>query len=434
MKVPCVTLMLAALIGQTQAWAQQSIRIESTLAVERRIPIAVPACAALPGQDDLGEELAAVITDDLRFSGYCTLLERDQYPPNFLVFTADPTKIDFEQWRKTGIEFLVYAFVTRSRGRISAQCRLFDVLSGRQVVGQRLETDRKWLRALAHKFSDEIVRYLTGVPGIASSQICFSVGEPGKKEIYVADYDGANLTRVTRHNSISVTPALSPDSTQIAYISYKTRNPFLYIVDLPTGRSRTLSKRVGLNALPAWAPDGKTLAIVLSKDGNPEIYLVNVDGSGLRRLTYGRSVDSSPTFHPSGAEIAFISDRAGTAQIYAVAVDGSNLRRLSFQGGRAYDPAWSPDGKAIAYVVEKAGAGLEIYVMNPDGTNARPLTDSPGGNEAPSWSPDSRHIVFATTRRGRSELWTVNIETGEQDPIPLLTSPCQGPSWGPRRP
>ena len=100
-----------------------------------------------------------------------------------------------------------------------ADCLLFDLLSTQQVVGKRMRARIEWLRLIGHQFSEEIVRFLTGEPGIASSQYCFSGGQVGKKEIYIADYDGANLIQVTKHDSISILPKFSPDGRKIAYMS-----------------------------------------------------------------------------------------------------------------------------------------------------------------------------------------------------------------------
>ncbi len=309
---------------------------------------------------------------------------------------------------------------------------MFDVANGTQVVGQRFTAQSDMPRLVAHKFSEEVVRNISGIPGIATSRICFSGSTgSGKKEIFVADYDGYNARQVTQHNSISIKPKFSPDGTKIVYLSYKDRYPFLYVLDLATGRSTGLSKSVGLNAAPAWSPDSRTLALTLSKDGNTEIYIKNVDGSGERRLTNDRGSDTSPTFDPTGRQIAFVSDRGGQPQIYVMNADGSNARRISYQGGKAYDPVWSPDGKMIAYVVESGG--FHIYVRVADGSNPLQLTNT-GTNESPSWSPDSRHVIYTSNRSGRQESWAVNVEPpNEQHRISISTIQCEGPSWGPRR-
>ena len=416
------------------ATAQDAVKIQSVGAMEAQIPIAVPAFATGPGAAAFGRDLASIIAADLDFSGLFNIVPQVRYPKDFRGFSSDAGKIDFIKWRETPAEHVVYGYVSLRGDTLVAECRLFDVLVSQQVVGKRLQSDPKWARLLAHQFADEIVHYLTGDMGIASTEICFSAGETGKKEIYIADYDAGRVTKVTSHGSISIKPKFSPDGQKVAYLSYKDGFPFLYIYDRTTGRSTPLSKRSGLNHAPAWAPNGRFLALCLSKDGNTEIYLKNADGTGERRLTSNRAGDTSPTFSPDARKIAFVSDRGGRPHVYTMNVDGSRVRRISVQGGNAFDPAWSPDGKSIAYVVEKSGEGLEIYLMDADGKNSRRLSDSAGSNESPTWSPDSRHIMFLSTRAGISQLYTVTLETGIVRRVPRVANlRCQGPSWGPRR-
>ena len=416
------------------AVAQTPVRIDSVGRVDSRIPIAVPPFVAETGAQRYGENLAAVLSHDLDFTGIFTIVARNDYPPRFRGLHADASKLDFAAWRKTPAEHLIHAALRMEGDMVIAECRLFDIPVAQQVVGKRLRTRSQWARLLAHQFADETVRFLTGVAGVASTEIVFSGGRQRIKEIYVADYDGGKLTQVTHHGSISIKPKFSPDGNKIAYLSYKDRYPWLYVYDRRTGVSTSLSKRPGLNHAPAWSPDGRRIALVLSKDANTEIYIKNTDGTGEQRLTNHSASDTSPAFSPDGRRLVFVSDRGGRAQLYLMNVDGSGVRRLSFQGGSSYDPAWSPNGKHIAYIVEKDGLGLELWIMSSDGTGARPLTRSMGSNESPSWSPDSRHIAFASSRAGLSQLYTVTVETGVVRQVPNLTHlHSEGPSWGPRR-
>jgi len=407
-------------------WAADAIYINTQGQGDKRVGMAVPDFACAPGLEALSKEMSEVISFDLLFTGLFTVLPKTSFPPTFRGFTADATQIDFNAWRSVKVNFLVYAYVTTEGNNIVAECRMFDVASGSQVVGQRVMSTRDLPRLVAHRFSDEIVRFVDGVPGMATSEICFTRGESGKKEIYVSDYDGANAKQITQHGSISIKPKFSPDGSKIAYVSYKDRYPFLYILDRASGKSTPLSKNVGLNAAASWTPDGKRLAMVLSKDGNPEIYIKNMDGTSEKRITHDPSNDTSPCFDPTGSQIVFVSERSGRPQIFAMSADGGNVRRLSYQGGSAYDPVWSPDGKMIAYVASLPGEGFQIYVMNADGSDARRLTSSGGTNESPSWSPDSRHVIFTAGY----EVWAVNVQPPcEQHRI----GPGQGPYWGPRR-
>ncbi len=427
---------LLVLFAATWAGAQQPVRIELDRPMDHRIPIAVPPFATPEGHEDLGRELAEVMEYDLEFSGHFQIVPQGEFPPDFQGFTSDATDINFSRWREDGsAEYLVYAHARREGDAVVAECRLFDVIDGVQVVGKRLSTDNaEWSRQVAHQFADEIVLYLTGELGIATSQIAFSGVRDGNKEIFVADYDGHRQRAVTNHNSISIRPKMSPSGDRIAYVSYKDRYPFLYILTLSTGESAPLSRRVGLNASPSWAPDGQSLAIVLSMDGHPNIYLIDADGSNLRQLTHERVVDSSPAFHPSGDRIAFVSERSGPPQIFVMDRDGGNVRRVSFQGGSSYDPSWSPNGQYLAYVVAQPGQGYHIYAMEANGANPQRLTTTGRMNESPSWSADSRHIIFASNRTGQKQLWTVNVETGDVRQVPNQgNARNEGPHWGPRR-
>ncbi|MCX8065766.1 MAG: Tol-Pal system beta propeller repeat protein TolB [Candidatus Hydrogenedentes bacterium] len=413
--------------------AQDAIRIGSVRGVDVRILVAVPPfCPDTADLTPVATEMAQVFAYDLDFSGLFILLPREQYPMGFVGLERDVNAINFDAWRATKAEFLVYGFVKREGNQYVCQFRLIDLVSKSQVVGKEVRVEVSHPRLAPHRFSEEVIAYVDGIPGIGTSQICFNGIVGGKKEIFISDYDGANLKQITEHGSISIKPKFSPDGTKIAYLSYKDRYSFLYIYDRLTGRVTPLSKEVGLNASPAWFPDSRRLAMTLSKDANMEIYIKDIDGKNPVRVTKNQYGDSSPTISPDGTKMAFVSDRGGSPQIYVMGVDGSDVRRVSYQGGNSYDPVWSPDGKMIAYVVEQKGEGFEIYVMNADGSEPRRLTNSYGSNESPTWSPDSRHIMFCSNRNGSWELWTVNVKTGEERKVPNINIESQGPSWGPR--
>ncbi len=434
MNVRLTVLVCMAVLGLCAVSWGQAVEIGSVGSADHRVAVAIPNFAAGPGIEAAAKEMSQVAAYDLDFTGLFAIVASGSYPPAFQGFTADPTQIDFVAWRTVKIAYLIWGSVTLEGNTIAAEMRMFDVASGTQVIGQRLTASRDLPRLVAHRFTEEVVRKVDGVPGIASTEVFFSAGKPGAKEIFVADYDGANARQLTKHGSISILPKASPDGSKVAYVSYKDRYPYLYIFDRATGKSTVLSKNVGLNATPSWAPDGRSIALVLSKDANNEIYVKNPDGTGERRLTRDPASDSSPTFDPSGKQIAFVSDRGGNPQIYVMDASGGNPHRVSMVGGKAYDPIWSPDGKMIAFVSEQSGLGLVIYMMNADGSGARQLSPSGGTNESPTWSPDSRHVMFCSTRWGEPALAAANLQPPcDQHRINVKGMSCEGPCWGPRR-
>jgi TolB protein len=423
-----------ALTVTASAQRQSAVEIITTGRADTRIGVAIPNFAAEPAVQSYAPALAQVLANDLDFTGLFIVVPPNNYPPGFSGLPVDASRIDLVPWRSTPAELLVHGLVRNEGNVLVSESRLYDVPEGSQVIGKRLRAEPQWSRLLAHQFADEIVRQMTGVAGIASTEIVFSGGQSQKKEIYFADYDAGKVTQVTQHGSISIRPKISPDGQRIAYMSYKDRYPWIYVYDRRTGASAVFSKRPGLNHAPTWSPDGNHLLFVLSKDGNTEIYRKNLDGSNEQRITRNSAGDTGPQYSPDGAQIVFVSDREGRPQVYVMGADGSAQRRISFQGGSAYDPTWSPDGRMIAYIVEKDGEGLELWVMNADGSGARPLTQSMGSNESPTFSPDSRHVMFHSSRTGRAQLYTATVETGVIRLVPNLSHmTCEGPSWGPRR-
>lgn len=394
-----------------------------------RTPIAIPYFASAPGSDAAAKEMAEVLAYDLDFTGLFKILLPSTYPKNFAGMPSDVRQIDFEAWRTTPADYLVHGYVYTQGSQVVGEFRLFDVATGQEIyTGKRLSGDASARRLVAHQYADEVTRQVTGTPGVATSRIVFAVGTTGKKEIWIADYDGANAKQLTQHNDISIQPEISPDGTKLAYVSYRQGYPWLYLLNIATGAVSPISRKVGVNIAPGWAPDGNSLVLALSIDGNTEIYRINQDGSGARRLTNDKSVDTSPCFSPDGRQIAFVKDVGNSPQIYVMNSDGSSPRRLSYGYGKAYDPAWSPDGTKIAYTIQSGG--FRIAMMNADGTGATVLTTT-GQDEGPSWSPDSRHIIYHNT--SAKALFTVNVETGKSRRVPNLPAGCTGASWGPRR-
>ena len=246
-------------------------------------------------------------------------------------------------------------------------------------------------RRTVHEFVDDVVRTLTDQKGIASSKIAFVANRTGHKEIYTADYDGANVIQLTHDGAISVSPALSPDARKLAYTGYQSGFADIYLIDLASGARNRIIKFPGTNSGAAISPEGSHIACTLSKDGNPEIYVTGINGESPRRLTHAKGVESSPTWSPSGSEIIYSSDDGGSPQLYRMSANGGPGRLLSTGFGWRTEPDWSPDGKKVVFNI-RSGGGFQVAVLDLNSGTARVVLSD---GEGPAWGPDSRHILFA---------------------------------------
>src|SRR6185436_13728271 len=270
---------------------------------------------------------------------------------------------------------------------------LFNVRSRQSVFSKEYSGSANNPRLYAHTVSDEIHQQQRGLRGVARTKLAFvsdrdrqrldgTVENRDTKEIYYADYDGANQRRLTVSRQLNANPNWAPDARALAYTSWKP-NPDIYISLMYQGVLQNPTKVVGTNYLPVFSPDGKQFAFMSPRDGNTEIYVANVDGSNVRRLTNHPAADSTPTWSPSGAQIAFTSDRTGKAQVYIMnAADGSNVRRLTVSEGYADRATWSPAPfNEIAYAAQ-TGEWFDIKIHDLATGTVKQITFGEGSNES----------------------------------------------------
>jgi TolB protein len=407
---------------------QQPKEITTTIAGPGGLPprIAVPEFIPLSTDAETvaaAKMLGQVLFDDLAYEREFYMVPRDTYAS--IPKATSPDEIPLDRWKELGVDGLVVGTIRKTGSGMIAEVRLIQVSTGRTALGKQysgsLDSIKDGGRIYAHTASDDIHQTQRGLRGVARTRLAFSsdrdgarmagpVGERDISNIYRADYDGANQVRVTATRSLDITPVWAPDSSAIAYTSYRTGYPDIIVQSVRTITEPTKPAKGNekvQNYLPAWSPDGTKLAFTSSRDGNQEIYIVNRDGTGLRRLTNSPSVEVTPTWSPTGNQLAFVSDRTGSPQIYIINVDGTDLKRITSET-HCDRPTWSPAPfNEIAYT-SQAGGGNDIRVYEFASGASRTITDSIGSNESPAFSPNGRHIAFSSDRTGQEQVYTID--------------------------
>lgn len=274
-------------------------------------------------------------------------------------------------------------------------------------------------RQKVHAFADDIVETITGQKGFAQTTIAFVSSRTGRKELYTADYDGANVQQVTRDQSIAVGPSLSRDGRKLAYTGYQSGYADIYVIDLGSGSRQRAIKFPGTNTGAAFSPDGTRLAVTLSKDGNPELYITSASGGGLKRLTRTRGVESSPTWSPSGDAIIYVSDQSGRPQLYRIGAGGGSPQLVPTGHGYSTAPDWSPDGRKVAF--SAGSSNVQVAVTDLSGGGTRTLASG----EDPVWAGNSRHLLFSTG----SSLVLLDTRTGKQTTVISGLGKVSEPTW-----
>ncbi|GAF76791.1 unnamed protein product, partial [marine sediment metagenome] len=335
-------------------------------------------------------QMTSVLRFDLDNSGYFRVIQNSAVVDRLSREDIAKGRVSLGSWSAIGAELLVKVNCAKSGKKIKLTCAIYDLKNRRSIFSKKISGSNSNRRYLIHRLADAIVEEFTGEKGIAATKIAFTAdrGIAGKKDIYLVDYDGAALTRITHDDVVSVVPEFSPDGKTIYYTSYLKGYPKIVSIDLKTGKREVVSSFPGLNAFPAISPDGKEIALSLSKDGTVDIYRMRLDGGKPIRLTRSPGgVASSPCWSPDGKKIAFVSNAHGTAQIYVMDRDGKNKKHLSKGYSYATAVDWSPKGNLIAFTA-KRGRQRQIFILDLKNNRVEQITRVPANHANPSFARD----------------------------------------------
>ena len=379
---------------------------------------AVPDFVALtPDAAEAAKAIGQVLWDDLEFEREFYLVPRDTYTT--VPAARTPEQVPFAAWRELGTDAVFFGSVQRTGDMVRVQVRLFNVRTRQSVFAKEYNGTAANPRLYAHTIADEVHLQQRALKGVARTKLAFvsdrnrerligPVDNREVKEIYIADYDGANQRRITTTRHLNLNPSWAPDARAVAYSSYRNVAPEIFISLIYQGVLQNVTKGVGSNYMPVFSPDGTRIAFMSNRDGNTEIYVANRDGSNVRRLTNHPAGESTPTWSPTGAQIAFTSDRSGRPQIYTMnSADGSNVKRLTTNESYADRATWSPAPfNEIAYSAQ-TGNWYDIKIHELATGMTRQITFSEGSNEGPSYSPNGKHLAFTSTRAGGTQVFTI---------------------------
>ena len=378
-----------------QGALKAQVEIDITQGNIKAIPIAIARFESTSFEDQQKAiDVVRVVQADLAGSGLFEPLD----PASFIDQGASVLAVPkFSDWRIIKAQALLVGRVERTGdGRIKAQFRLWDVFSGKQLMGEQFYIKNENWRRVGHVIADAVYQRLTGETGYFDTKVAF-IDETGPKQrrvkrLAIMDHDGYNLRYLTRGEHLVLTPRFSPKAQKITYLSYESGSPRVYLLNLDTGSKNLVGDFPTMAFAPRFSPDGQKIIMSLQQGGNANIYVMDLQTRQPQRLTNSPSIDTAPSFSPDGKRIVFETDRTGSKQLFVMNADGSGARQISRGEGRYSTPVWSPRGDLIAFTKQIPGRFL-IGVMKPDGSGERILTEG-YHNEGPTWAPNGRVLMF----------------------------------------
>ncbi|HEY8537205.1 MAG TPA: hypothetical protein VIL25_12165, partial [Vicinamibacterales bacterium] len=252
-------------------------------------------------------------------------------------------------------------------------------------------------------------------------------------------------------DEITVAPALSPDGKRMMILSSRSRFSIdLYLVETDTGRViRRLSRSATdphldslqfINAAGSWDGTGRRFVFSSIQRGQPHITVVDVERGDTVHDVRLEELDEifHPALSPDGSAVAFSAIQGGMTDLYLYEFESGSLTRLTRDLMSDQQPAWSPDGRRIAFATERFSSDpksltfgpLQLAIIDRDTREIRPVPLPAAFRDVkqmnPQWGPDGRTLYFIGAPQGVSDVFRLNLESGEVVPVTRLATGATG--------
>ena len=375
------------------------------------------------GDEKVSNDIDKIIRNNLKRSGEFNLFANE----DLLSLPTSETEVIFNDFKILNIDYLVIGKIVKDGISISVVYDIFDINKGKKIRTSTVYGIPNKNRQLGHYVSDGIYEEITGMKGISSTKILY-VTENKNFNLMVADADGSNEQILLKSNDPIISPAWSPDSKKVAYVSFETGMAKVYIQDIATGERELAIENSSQISSPSWSPDGKFLSLTMYQDGNAEIYILNLKNRNLTRLTNHFSIDTESSWSPKGSKIMFTSGRSGSPQLYEIDLRRFNAKpkRITFDGNYNAKGSYLPNNEGFIFV-HRENKNFQIAIKYFNENFIRPLTNAQL-DESPSISPNGNVIVYAIKDDGMSLLAGVTL-SGAKFRLPAKMGFVREPAW-----
>ena len=375
------------------------------------------------GDQKVSNDIDKIIRNNLKRSGEFNLFANE----DLLSLPTNETEVIFNDFKILNIDYLVIGKIVKDGISISVVYDIFDINKGKKIRTSTVYGIPNKNRQLGHYVSDGIYEEITGMKGISSTKILY-VTENKNFNLMVADADGSNEQILLKSNDPIISPAWSPDSKKVAYVSFETGMAKVYIQDIATGQRELAIENSSQISSPSWSPDGKFLSLTMYQDGNAEIYILNLKNRNLTRLTNHFSIDTESSWSPKGSKIMFTSGRSGSPQLYEIDTRRFNAKpkRITFDGNYNAKGSYLPNNEGFIFV-HRENKNFQIAIKYFNENFIRPLTNAQL-DESPSISPNGNVIVYAIKDDGMSLLAGVTL-SGAKFRLPAKMGFVREPAW-----
>ncbi len=267
-------------------------------------------------------------------------------------------------------------------------------------------------------------------------------------QVFVLSLGSGVAIQLTSGDAGAITPAWSPDGTQIAFSRSRRGIADYSVLDVWVMNAdglnvRRLTQDVGRAFAPTWSPDGTTIACYGTDAQEPgvgesvtRVWLVPAAGGAPRRLTagYDRGVvvlprpleTPGPVWSDDGSSVTFVAADAGSAHIVRADVATGTVRPVIAGDRQVARASAASRARRIAFVATDPLLPSDVFLCQWNGAQERRLTHVNEALLSGLRLPRVERRTFTSPHDGTIDGWLIRPASGDA-PSPLLLDLHGGP-------
>ena len=267
---------------------------------------------------------------------------------------------------------------------------------------------------------------------VAQPVAVFTGCDGGTSDLYRLDLDSLRISRLTHSPANEREAAISPDGTQIVFVSDRDGAPALYLMSATASDSEIrLTSGTGAYAHPSFAPDGRSVTARYAPDPANPLQKTQLVSISILEKTRTVLVEGATTF-PSDEDVLKVVDYpawfdAGVLLFAVAEYSGGNAPRLTssgiwrftagtrrvthLAGGESY---YDAKGRSIGFkatMPHREGPHVAFVAIR-GSSDRRPMVSSQTGQQATAGAIRDPEFVGPCLAVGKQFLYVIEEATG----------------------
>lgn len=265
---------------------------------------------------------------------------------------------------------------------------------------------------------DQIFRLEVPEPGEAAPEPKLVSTGQGRTTCAYFHASGERILYASTHEANEDCPP-PPDRSQ-GYVWALYDGYEIYSANLDGSDLTRLTDNDVYDAEATVCPVDGSIVFTSTRDGDLELYSMDADGSNVERLTHTPGYDGGAFFNADCSKIVWRASRfegeeledyqrlleqdlvrPGQLEIWVAEADGSDPRQVTYLDAASFAPYFFPSGDRILFSTnygDPRGREFDLWAIDVDGTDLERITHSPGFDGFPMFSPDGKQLAFASNR------------------------------------